>query len=139
MPRNTAGGAQRRRAVEEAGEHAAAVQPARGGRPPRGPRPAAPAVSNACLGVAVFIAAEAMFFAGLIGAFLVFRFGSATWPPVDQPRLPLALTAVNTAILLLSAYTMRRGKAAIAKGNERELGTGLLLTMLLGVAFLAVQ
>ena len=38
--------------------------------------------SLCCLG------AEAMFFAGLIGAFLVFRIASPVWPPPFQPRLP---------------------------------------------------
>ena len=40
----------------------------------------------------MFLGAEAMFFAGLIGAFLVFRIGSPVWPPPFQPRLPAGVT-----------------------------------------------
>ena len=51
----------------------------------------------------MFLGAEAMFFAGLIGAYIVFRVGSAIWPPPFQPRLPVAITAVNTLILVSPA------------------------------------
>ena len=36
--------------------------------------PVGPLVRNGYIGMAVFLGAEAMFFAGLIGVFLVFRF-----------------------------------------------------------------
>ncbi|MGH7478931.1 MAG: hypothetical protein ACREJ8_04995, partial [Candidatus Methylomirabilales bacterium] len=74
-----------------------------GGPPPEFPRDpfgrgeggrGQPGVSNARLGMLIFLGAEAMFFAGLIGAFLVFRFGSATWPPPGQPYLPVGVTGV---------------------------------------------
>ena len=67
----------------------------------------------------MLLGAEAMFFAGLIGAYLVFRIGSAVWPPPFQPRLPLAVTGVNTIILLASAVTIRRSLKAIHRGNPR--------------------
>ncbi|MBI2081303.1 MAG: heme-copper oxidase subunit III [candidate division NC10 bacterium] len=109
-------------------------------RPDPEPRPpAGPVVSNARLGMLVFLAAEAMFFTGLIGAFLVFRFGSPVWPPPGQPRLPLLVTGVNTAILLASGYTMARGLRAIRRNDRRALARGLLVTALLGTTFLAVQ
>ncbi len=110
-----------------------------GGGPPSTPPRTEPALSNARLGMLIFIAAEIMFFAGLIGAFLVFRFGSLTWPPPDQPRLPIVVTGINTAILLFSGYTMYRALAAIRGGNRQGLIGGLLETMLLGVMFLSVQ
>ncbi len=108
-----------------------------GGGPP--PPRSEPLVSNAHLGMLMLIAAEAMLFTGLIGAFLVFRFGSVTWPPPDQPRLPIGVTGVNTAILLFSGYTMYRAITAIRKGNQQGLISGLLETILLGVLFLSVQ
>ena len=101
--------------------------------------PAGPAVSNARLAMLVFLGAEAMFFAGLVGAFLVFRLGSVTWPPAGQPRLPVAVTGVNTVILLLSAYTMHRALRAIRAGSRQGLAGGLLATALLGAVFLGVQ
>jgi len=110
-----------------------------GPRPPDPHPPAGPVVSNARLGMLVFLGAEAMFFAGLIGAFLVFRLGSLTWPPPGQPRLPLAVTGVNTGILLLSGYTMSRSLRAMRAGNPGGLAGGLLATTLLGALFLGVQ
>lgn len=106
--------------------------------PPPGP-PAGPVVSNARLGMLVFLGAEGMFFTGLIGAFLVLRLGSAAWPPPGQPRLPLGVTWINTGILLLSAYTMRRALVAIRAGDQRGLVAGLQATALLGATFLGVQ
>jgi len=98
-----------------------------------------PPVSNAYLGMLLFMGAEAMLFAGLIGAFLVFRFGSAVWPPPFQPRLPVGVTGVNTAILLLSGYTMYRARRAIQNGRGEKLMNGLLVTTLLGATFLSIQ
>src|SRR3972149_1566649 len=99
-----------------------------GGPPPEFPRDpfgrgeggrGQPAVSNARLGMLIFLGAEAMFFAGLIGAFLVFRFGGATWPPPGQPRLRGGVTGGNTIILLFSAYTMGRALRAIRRGDRQ--------------------
>jgi heme/copper-type cytochrome/quinol oxidase subunit 3 len=89
--------------------------------------------------MAIFLSFEAMLFAGLIGAFLVFRVGSPLWPPAGQPRLPIAVTWVNTAILLLSGYTMWSALGAVRIGDRRALGTALSMTALLGTIFLAIQ
>jgi len=111
-----------------------------GGDPPPPPiRHNEPIVSNARLGVLVLLGAEAMFFAGLIGAFLVFRLGSSIWPPPFQPRLPIGVTGVNTAILLLSAYTMHLGLRAVRAGDLRQLVRLLVATGALGTIFLLVQ
>ena len=98
-----------------------------------------PPVSNARLGMLMFLGAEAMFFGGLIGAFLVFRLGSTTWPPAGQPYLPVGVTGFNTVVLLFSAYTMRCAIGAIRAGNRQGLVRSLLVTALLGVIFLGVQ
>jgi heme/copper-type cytochrome/quinol oxidase subunit 3 len=98
-----------------------------------------PPINNARLGVMLFIGAEGMFFAGLLSAFLVFRTGSTVWPPPFQPRLPLAVTSVNTFILLYSSYTMHRALRAIRRGNAEGLVDWLAITALLGVIFLGVQ
>jgi heme/copper-type cytochrome/quinol oxidase subunit 3 len=87
----------------------------------------------------IFLAFEGMFFAGLIGAFLVYRLGSQFWPPVGQPRLPILVTWANTAILLFSSYTMRDALRAMRMGDRDGLTTGLSRTALLGTTFLIVQ
>jgi cytochrome c oxidase subunit III len=98
-----------------------------------------PPINNARLGVMLFIGAEAMFFAGLLSAFLVFRTGSIVWPPPFQPRLPIVVTAVNTCILLWSSYTMHRALWAIRRGTAQGLVDWLAVTALLGMIFLSVQ
>jgi len=98
-----------------------------------------PPINNARLGVMLFIGAEGMFFAGLVSAFLVFRTGSAVWPPPFQPRLPIVVTTVNTFILLWSSYTMHRALRAIRRGNAPELADWLAITAMLGMIFLSVQ
>jgi heme/copper-type cytochrome/quinol oxidase subunit 3 len=125
----------------EMGPSPPAIDPPFGwGDPFASPGPAdGPPVSNARLGMAIFLSFEAMLFAGLIGAFLMFRMGSAFWPPPGQPRLPIAVTWVNTAILLFSGYTMRSALGAARIGDPRALGSALSGTALLGTLFLAVQ
>jgi len=98
-----------------------------------------PIVSNAVLGMLMFLAFEAMFFAGLLGAFLVFRLASTNWPPPGEPYLPIGVTWVNTGVLLWSAVTMRGGHRAIRDGSQPGLVRGLGLTAILGATFLAVQ
>lgn len=111
-----------------------------GGDPPRPPvRPNAPIANNAWLAVLMFLGAEAMFFAGLIGAYLVFRIGSQVWPPPFQPRLPTMMTAVNTIILLASAVTMRLSVRAIRRGDRPLLIRLLSWTAAAGTVFLLIQ
>ncbi|HUK42701.1 MAG TPA: cytochrome c oxidase subunit 3 [Candidatus Acidoferrales bacterium] len=98
-----------------------------------------PIGSNAWLAVLIFIGAEAMFFAGLIGAYIVFRVSSPIWPPPFQPRLPIAATGVNTLILIASAVTMRRALKAVVAGDRKQLVRLLGATAILGGMFLAVQ
>ena len=98
-----------------------------------------PAMSNARLGLLMFLGAEAMFFAGLIGSFLVFRLGSEIWPPLSQPRLPLGVTGVNTFVLLLSGWTAHRALNAIRNGESVGLVRWLGGTAMLGILFLCVQ
>src|SRR4051794_10526698 len=110
-----------------------------GGDPPMPPvTPSTPLGNNAWLAVLMLLGAEAMFFAGLIGAYLVFRISSAVWPPPFQPRLPLAVTGVNTMILLASAVTMHLSLKAIRGGNLVLSCRQLAITSALGGVFLAI-
>jgi heme/copper-type cytochrome/quinol oxidase subunit 3 len=104
-------------------------------------RPNLPILNNARLAVVMLLAAELMFFAGLIGAFLVFRLSATVWPPPFQPRLPLGVTGVNSLILLFSALTMHWAVSAAAAGAgaARRLIRNLSITALLGALFLLIQ
>jgi heme/copper-type cytochrome/quinol oxidase subunit 3 len=111
-----------------------------GGDPPAPPvQPNAPIASNAWLATVMFLGAEAMFFAGLIGAFIVFRIGSSIWPPPFQPRLPVGITGVNTIVLLASALTMHMALRSVRAGAMRRLKRMLATTAALGGVFLLIQ
>lgn len=108
------------------------------GRPRRAPG-SGPIVPNAVIGTLIFLGAEAMLFGGLISIFLVLRAGDVAWPPADQPRLPILVTAVNTLILLLSGYTVQRAGGAVRRDRAPQLQRWLTATVLLGALFLGVQ
>ena len=98
-----------------------------------------PPISNGRLGMLMFLGAETMYFAGLIGAFLVYRLSNQTWPPPTLPRLPVLVTGFNTVILLYSAVTMWRAQRLLRAGRQRHGLRFLWLTGALGVVFLLIQ
>lgn len=104
-------------------------------------RPArTPAVASGVLGVVIFVAAEIMFFAGLISAYLIARAGAIGWPPADQPRLPVEVTAVNTAVLLASGVLLFAAARSPVTGRAARRGGRLLgAALALGACFVLVQ
>ncbi len=102
-------------------------------------------VYNQKLGMWVFLASEVMFFAGLIGAYVILRFGAGPWAlpgiPLEEGGTPLNinLTAFNTFMLICSSVTMVKAYASIENGDQKGLRRFLLLTVLLGAAFVGVQ
>jgi cytochrome c oxidase subunit III len=129
------------RRLDEALPRSEATQPAFGGGEPPAPpvRPNPTLGSNAWVGILMFLGAEAMFFAGLIGAYIVFRVGSTIWPPPFQPRLPVGVTGVNTLILIASAVTMRWSLKAVRVNDRKKLIRCLAYTAVLGGIFLLIQ
>ena len=98
-----------------------------------------PPISNARIAVVVLLVAETMFFSGLIGAYLVFRGEAPFWPPPDLPRLPLAVTWVNTIVLVASGFTMVNAVRAARRDRQAALRRDLAITALLGITFLVIQ
>jgi cytochrome c oxidase subunit 3 len=107
-----------------------------GGGPP--PSSLKPPVSNARLGMLMLIGAETMLFSGLIGAYVMFRFGSVAWPSAHL-YLPVGVTWLNTFVLLFSCYTMHRAIRALRADDRRGLIHDLTITGVLGVMFLSIQ
>ena len=96
-------------------------------------------ISSGVLGMLIFMVTEAMFFAGLISAFVVIKAGIEEWPPWGQPRLPVLATAFNTVILLASGFIMTHSRSCFKK-NELALGRSWLgISILLGAFFLVFQ
>ena len=97
-----------------------------------------PLVASSVLGMLIFVAAEVMFFAGLISAFTIVRAGSPIWPPPNQPRLPIERTAINTAALLLSGVALAIAHRTYLR-DRRKARVPLLVAMLLGGFFVLFQ
>jgi len=94
---------------------------------------------NGVLGMLIFVIAETMFFGGLISAHAIVKAGALRgWPPPGQPRLPVAETLINTAALIASGVLLYVAHRAFAH-NPRRARTPMLLSMLLGAAFVVLQ
>ena len=95
-------------------------------------------LDNAVLATVFVIASEVMLFAGLVFSFWVVRLAAPVWPPPLEPRLPVAVTAVNTVVLLFSSWALVGALRARVRDRAaflRRLG----LTAALGGLFLLVQ
>jgi cytochrome c oxidase subunit 3 len=110
----------------------------------------------------LFIASEVMFFVGWFWSFFEFaiyhdarvgdtwdaanplfadalaKFGD--WPPVGVETFdPFHLPLINTLVLLLSGTTVTWAHHALQHGDRSGAKLGLLVTILLGMAFTALQ
>jgi len=98
-----------------------------------------PLVDNALLATMAFIGAEVMLFSGLVTSFWVIRVAAAVWPPPLQPRLPVAVTGVNTGILLASSVAVFTAMHALRRGERATAIARLGTAGALGALFLAIQ
>jgi cytochrome c oxidase subunit 3 len=111
-------------------------------------------------GMSWFIFSEVMFFAAFFGALFYARQISlpllaetellwpgfdGVWPssgPKGNPFTPMAawgIPAINTLILLTSGATVTWAHWGLLKNNRSQLVVGLILTVALGIAFIAFQ
>ena len=90
------------------------------------------------LGMWVFLASEVMFFTGLIGSYIILRFGSDAWA-APGVVLNVPLTAFNTFVLICSSVTMVKAFASVLDGDQRKLRLWLFATIVLGTFFVSVQ
>jgi heme/copper-type cytochrome/quinol oxidase subunit 3 len=93
---------------------------------------------TAIFGMTLFLASEAMLFAGLIGGYVVLRLSSPAWPPSPEyPKLPILLTGINTVFLISSSFTYHFAEVAVKKGKSGLFW--LFVTVALGTLFLCIQ
>lgn len=89
-------------------------------------------------GLATFLVADAMTFAGFFAAYLTFRAVNPLPEGANFER-ELLLPTINTVLLLVSSATFHRAGAALRRGAGGVCRNWLLLTVGLGAAFLAGQ
>ncbi len=95
--------------------------------------------STAKWGMAVLIMTEATIFAGLIGSYFFVRAEHGEWPPPPIEAPELEAIALFSIILLGSSAPMVWAEHGIRHGQQWRLRLGLLLTFLMGTAFLCFQ
>lgn len=87
----------------------------------------------------LFLSTEIMFFAALLGSYIVLRFGAAIWPKPHHVHLSEPIGAFNTFVLICSSVTVVLALEA-AKSNKTQLAKiWMLATLLLGALFLGVK
>ncbi|MCS7014819.1 MAG: cytochrome c oxidase subunit 3 [Gemmatales bacterium] len=116
-------------AVAEHAWHAAEEEPRAMGLP----------LPNSKLAMWLFLATEIMFFSGLIGAYIVQRFGAPHWPRPEEMHLVVALGAFNTFVLICSSVTVVLALKALHEQDSRRSALYLLATFLLGGVFMVVK
>jgi cytochrome c oxidase subunit 3 len=87
----------------------------------------------------IFLGSWAMMFCALFFAYGMARARAVDWPPAGLPALPIALPALNTALLLGSSLSLAEALKRARRGQTRELARLVALTFGLGAAFLALQ
>lgn len=93
----------------------------------------------ASLGMWIFLATEVMFFGGMFLGYAIYRSMYAEAFAAASNRLDLLPGAINTTILILSSFTMASAVYHAALARERALQLSLLLTIVLGAAFLGIK
>jgi cytochrome c oxidase subunit III len=87
----------------------------------------------------LFLSTEIMFFAGLIGTYIVLRFGAVAWPAPHDVHLSEPIGAFNTFVLICSSVSVVLALES-AKSNHTAAAKGwIFVTFLLGSLFLGVK
>ncbi|MEB3300875.1 MAG: heme-copper oxidase subunit III [Cyanobacteriota bacterium] len=89
-------------------------------------------------GLATFLVADGMTFAGFFAAYLTFRAVNPL-PSGSNYELELILPTINTALLILSSFTFHRAGKQLLSGRAQPCRLWLMLTAALGIAFLVGQ
>ncbi|GAA4480173.1 heme-copper oxidase subunit III [Rhodococcus olei] len=91
------------------------------------------------VGTIVWLSSELMFFAGLFAMYFVARAQAhGNWPP-EPTELNLTLAVPVTAVLVASSFTCQMGVFAAEKGDVFGLRRWYVLTLVMGIFFVAGQ
>ena len=86
----------------------------------------------------VFLGSDCMFFASLIGTYLIYKGSGVPHPgPVDVFDIPT--TSVSTFVLLMSSMSMVFAYAYLVRDNIKAFRIWMISTMIMGATFLGFQ
>jgi heme/copper-type cytochrome/quinol oxidase subunit 3 len=99
-------------------------------------RRAVESVSSSVMGMTIFVASEAVFFATFLGIYASAYADAKDWPPPGMAAPPLTLPTVGLVVLLLSGVTMARALRYIHRPDyPTGMSPWLLATLIGSVAF----
>ncbi|MGH9803739.1 MAG: cytochrome c oxidase subunit 3 family protein [Candidatus Acidiferrales bacterium] len=90
-------------------------------------------------GMWVFLVTEVMFFGGMFTGYAAYRFKYHEAFMAGSNHLDILLGGINTAVLILSSLTMAMAVHAAQLSKRRAVMIYLIITMLLGSAFLGIK
>jgi cytochrome c oxidase subunit 3 len=94
---------------------------------------------TAVAGMWLFLASEVLFFGGLVLSWIYSRHWNQAGFDAGARETTLWIGTLNTAILVTSSFSYAAGLAYIRVGNSRRLIQCCGLTLILGLAFLALK
>lgn len=95
-------------------------------------------LSNAKLGMWIFLGSECLLFGGLITTYLLYH-GRAQVGPTPGDVYNIPFTSVSTFVLLMSSLTMVLAVSAAHRRDEEKMRLWLATTAVLGASFIAGQ
>jgi cytochrome c oxidase subunit 3 len=98
-----------------------------------------PEMSGPVLGMVLFVASEAMFFAAFFGGYFTIKANAPEWPPAGTPHLKIDIASILTVILVISSITVQMSLRSIRSGSRSRSTIWLGVTILLGILFLSLQ
>jgi cytochrome c oxidase subunit 3 len=98
------------------------------------------AFERARMGMWLFLGSEIMMFGAFIAVYTVLRMATPHDVIADSKmELSWVIALINTAVLILSSYTMVRAVNAISRDDKKHCNQMLIATGLLGLAFLVIK
>src|SRR5574341_425587 len=91
------------------------------------------------LGMWVFLVTEIMFFGGMFLAYTNYRYKYPLAFAAASNHLDITLGATNTAVLIISSFTMAMAVFSTQLGKRRNSIVFLMLTLALGLPFLGIK
>jgi cytochrome c oxidase subunit III len=101
-------------------------------------RKARPELSGPVLGMVLFVASEAMFFAAFFAGYFTIKANEPVWPP-QGIHLENRIATILTVILIASSVTVQVAVRSMRSGARSRATAWLGVTIALGVSFLALQ
>ena len=129
--------------IEDSGSHAATLHPPSSAHHPAHLAHQFDDVEQqrelSTLGMWTFLATEVMFLGALIAAYAIYRLNYPEAFAEAAHHLNVPLATANTAVLLTSSFTMVLAVHAAQTGRRGQLVLFLIVTMILGAAFLGIK